>query len=180
MAFFENLWNFLKELQPIRVVRSYEQGVYFRNGQISRWKIGAPELAIPPGVYVVIPFFDDIELINIQEDTIDLPMQSITTKDGKAVTMSWNVEFQIVDAVLHFMSVADFNENLPRKASRHISSKVRDWTWDELLGAQSNLEASLKGTLQTATKDWGVKILKVGLTDMVQAKPYRLIGGMGI
>lgn len=180
MAFFENLWNFLKELQPLRIVYSFEQGVYFRNGQISRWAPEMPEMALPPNVYAVIPFFDDIEKVNIQEDTIDLPMQSITTKDGKPITMSWNVEFQVVDAVRHFMAVQDFGENLPRKAARHIASKVREWTMDELLRSQKKLEESLTGTLQTATKDWGVKILKVGLTDLVQAKPYRFIGGIGI
>lgn len=180
MAFFENLWNFLKELQPLRIVHSFEQGVYFRNGQISRWVVGAPDLALPPGVYAVIPFFDDIEKVNTQEDTIDLPIQTLTTKDGKTVTLSWNVEFQVVNVVQHFMAVRDFDENMPRRAARHIASRVRNKTLDELINDQKELEDSLKGTLNTKAKTWGVKILDAGLTDIVQAKPYRFIGGMGI
>lgn len=170
-AFFENIWNFLKELQPIRIVRSYQQGVRFTNGIHSN-------KPLPPGVYAVIPFFDDIEAVNTQEDVIDLPMQTVTTSDGKQVTLSWNVEYQVVDAVLHFMSVRDFDENLPRKAARHIASRVRELTLDELVLGQRELEGSLKGTLQTRTKTWGVKILDVGITDIVQAKAYRFIGGL--
>lgn len=157
----------------MRIVRTYEQGVRFTNGIHS-------EKPVSPGVYAVIPFFDDIEKVNIQEDTIDLPMQTVTTKDEKSVTLSWNVEYQVVDAVKHFMAVRDFDENMPRRAARHIASRVRDKTLVELTEDQKELEDSLKGTLNTKAKTWGVKILDVGITDIVQAKTYRFISGSGL
>lgn len=168
-AFFEKLWTFLQELQPIRIVRSYEQGVKFVNGQHSQTPLGA-------GVYAIVPFFDAIETINCQEDVVDLPIQSITTTCGKQVSLSANVTFQVVDAVLNFTAVADFNENLQRLATRHIMSRVRDWSWAKLCEEQRDLEASLKGTLETRAKRWGVRIIDVGFDTMVQARQFRIFG----
>lgn len=178
MGWFERLWAFLTELQPIRIVRSYEQGVYFLNGQVSRWKPDAPEMALSGGVYAIVPFFDAIEIVNCQEDALDLPVQSITTTCGKQVSLSANVIYRVTDAVLWFTAVADFNENIQRLATRHIMARVREWSWAELCAEQKELERSLKGTLETKAKRWGVEILDVGFDTLVQARQFRLFGGM--
>lgn len=170
-SFFERLWAFLLELQPVRIVRSYEQGVRFINGQHSA-------KPLPAGVYVIVPFFDDIEIVNCQEDALDLPVQSITTTCGKQVSLSANVIYQVKDAVLWFTAVADFNENIQRLATRHIMSKVREWSWDELCREQKKLEKSLKDTLETKAKRWGVEVIDVGFDTLVQARQYRLFGGL--
>lgn len=169
-AFFEKIWTFLAELQPIRIVRSYEQGVLFINGQHSN-------TPLPAGVYAIIPFFDAIETVNCQEDALDLPIQSITTTCGKQVSLSANVIYKVVDAVLWFTAVRDFDENIQRLAARHLMSRVREWSWVELCLEQKELEKSLRGTLGTKAKAWGVEVLDVGFDTLVQAKQYRLIGG---
>jgi regulator of protease activity HflC (stomatin/prohibitin superfamily) len=179
VGWFERLWAFLSELQPIRIVRSYEQGVYFRNGQISRWRRWSPEMALHGGVYAIVPFFDAIETVNCQEDALDLPIQSITTTDGKQVSLSANVIYRVTDAVLWYTAVRDFDENIQRLATRHIMSKVRDWSWADLCAEQKELEKSLRGTLGTKAARWGVEVLDCGFDTLVQARQYRLFGGLG-
>jgi len=169
-AFFERLWAFIQELQPVRIVRSIEQGVLFVNGQHS-------EKPLPAGVYAIVPFFDAIEIVNCQEDALDLPIQSITTTCGKQVSLSANVIYKVKDAVLWYTSVRDFDENIQRLATRHIMARVRDWSWAELCAGQKELEQSLRGTLETRAKRWGVEIVDVGFDTMVQARQYRIFGG---
>jgi regulator of protease activity HflC (stomatin/prohibitin superfamily) len=53
---------------------------------------------------------------------------------------------------------------------------VRDMTWPELLAEQTDLEKSLRGTLTTRAKEWGVKITQVGITDLVKARQFRHFG----
>jgi regulator of protease activity HflC (stomatin/prohibitin superfamily) len=49
-------------------------------------------------------------------------------------------------------------------------------TWPELLAEQTDLEKSLRGTLTTRAKEWGVKITQVGITDLVKARQFRHFG----
>ncbi len=157
----------LYEVWPLRVVRSYQKGVPFWLGEVGEEK-GA-------GVYAFVPFFGAFEIVDVVEDVIDLPSQSITTKDGKMVTFSANVSFEVVDAVALWTQVQDFGENLSRVACGHLALKIREWTWDELQEGQRKLELSLRDTLTTRVKPWGVRVLECRLTDCVQAKQFRLI-----
>jgi regulator of protease activity HflC (stomatin/prohibitin superfamily) len=158
----------IKYLWPIRVVKSYERGVRFIGGMEPR--------ELKPGIYWHVPFFMSIDTLAIVQDVVDLDIQAITTKDGKSVVISANVAFRITDAVAHWTSVQDFAENFPRMACRHVSAKAREWTWDELLAHQKDLEKSLRETLNTrmARLGWGAEIDDVGLTDLVLARQWRM------
>ncbi len=165
---FARLLDNLRELWPVKIVRVYQRGVRFRNGTVT-------EPALPPGHYYFWPFFWAIEVVDVVEDVLDLPSQSITTKDGKMVTFSANVSFEVTDAVALYTEVQDFDENLSRIACGHLAMRVREWEWIELQESQRKLESSLRDTLTTRVKGWGVKIIECRLTDLVQARQIRLV-----
>lgn len=166
--FFGKILDWLHDLWPFRIVRPYQRGVRFWLGNVTGDQL-------TPGLYAFIPFFMAIEVVDVVEDVIDLPTQSITTKDGRMVSFSANISFEITDAVAMWTQVQDFQENLSRVACGHLAMKVREWSWDELQESQKKLESSLKDTLTTRVKGWGCKILECRLTDMVQARQIRLV-----
>jgi regulator of protease activity HflC (stomatin/prohibitin superfamily) len=165
---FARLLDNLRELWPVKIIHSYERGVRFKMGQVTE-----PQLM--PGWYLFWPFFWSIYEVSVVEDVLDLPSQSITTKDGKMVTFSANVSYEVTDAVALWTEVQDFEVNLARVACGHLALKVREWEWIELQAKQKELESSLKGTLTTRVKSWGVRVLECRLTDFVQAKQIRLV-----
>lgn len=167
-AFFGFLRDFWRELWPVRVIYSYQRGVRFWKGRVN-------EAQLEPGLHLVCPYFGEIQIVNVAEDYLDLAVQSITTKDGKSVSFSANVGFTITDAVQNFCNIQDFESNMGRAATNHLARKVRGWTWDELCEYQTELERSLRETLTTKARKWGVTILEVGLTDLVQARQYRML-----
>ena len=69
----------------IRVVREYERGVIFRLGRL----VGAKG----PGLFFVVPFIDQLIKIDLRVVTMDVPKQSLITRDNVPVT---------VDAVVYF------------------------------------------------------------------------------
>lgn len=172
MGFGEGLVKFAQWLWgmfPVRIIRSYQRGVKFKKGIVQ------PE-QLEPGIRWGWPFVDSIEVVSIVEDVIDLPTQSITTSDGKTVSFSANISYEVVDLVAYFTNVQDFSESLPRVAAGHLAKQVREWSWDELHKGQKKLEESLKGTLTTRVKGWGVRVIECRLTDCVVAKQYRIYG----
>lgn len=171
--FLRLLLDSIHYLWPLRVIATYERGVLFMGGR--------PGIELIPtggifksGIYPFLPFFMRIETLALCEDVVDLPVQSITTSDGKTVTFSANVAYVITNAVAHYTNVQDFADSFSRAACGHLALKVREWSWEELHQGQKKLEASIKGTLTTRVEDWGVKILEVRLTDCSLTRQYRL------
>lgn len=155
-------------LVPFRFVRSYQRAVRFWLGQ------PGPELGA--GFWWVIPGLLTIEIVDTRADTSNLPTQSVTLKDGRSVTFSANVEFEIVDAVAYLTGVQQFDFSITNVAMSHLAKRVRAWTWDELVAEQRALELSLRDTMTTRAKRWGVQINDVGITDLTCAKTFRLYG----
>ncbi len=166
MSWIQFILEWLHQFWPIRIVYSYQQGVRF-------W-LGEDTKELTTGCYWFLPFFGNIEIVPTVPDVLDLGIHSITTKDNWCITFSANVAYEITSARLMFTKVQDFETSLQRIAEGHIASKVRDWTYEELIDSQKDLERSLKDTLETRAKNWGVKIHVVWVTDLVKARQYRL------
>lgn len=162
------LANNLAGFLPVKTVRSYQQGVKF--------SLGRDTATLPPGIHWYVPFFQAVEVENTAEETIDLPTQTVTTKDGIPVTFSANVVYLTHDARRRYCGLMNFDRSIGNVARNHLARRVRRLSWDELVQRQSWLERSLARTLTTRAKRYGVEILEVGITDFTRAKPLRLYG----
>lgn len=168
MNWIEAIFSRLAELWPFVKVHSYQQGVRFRCGKdVAR---------CAPGVHFAFWWFEEIMVVDVVEQSINLPTQSVTTHDNVAVTFSANILYEVEDARVMYTSVQDFDDSLTAAAMNHLAQKVRAWSWDELVDGQRDLEKSLKGTLSTRAARWGVKITDVAFTDMARARVYRWYG----
>jgi regulator of protease activity HflC (stomatin/prohibitin superfamily) len=168
MNFIESILSRLEQLWPFVRVKTYQRGVRFRGGK-------AP-VELQPGVHFAIWWFDEVLIVDVTSQPINLPTQSITTKDGVPVSFSANVIYRVTDPVTMLTAVSDFDDSVTAIAMNHLAKRVREQSMDELRTGQDALEKSLEGTLHTRVKKWGVEIEAVGLTDLVQARAYRLLG----
>lgn len=159
-------------LWPFRIVHSYQQGVRF-------W-LGRDVAELQPGFYMVCPFLGSIEMVDVAQDVINLPVNSVTTQDGRSISFSANIVFEIASARKKYVKVQDFATSLDALASGHLAACVRGQLWETLSAEQDSLEAEIKKRLQKAVRKWGVSIVAVHLTDMVEARQYRLFGDGGI
>lgn len=164
--FLAYIFDKLYLLWPFRIVNSYQQGVRF-------W-LGRDTAELTEGFYAVCPFLGSIEIVDVAEDVINLPVNSITTLDGKAATFSANLAFKIAHARKKFVCVQDFSNSLDALASGYLSASIRGQRWEDLLANQGELEDDVQAKLNAAVKKWGVRITAVHITDMVEARQYRL------
>jgi regulator of protease activity HflC (stomatin/prohibitin superfamily) len=170
-AIVVHLERLIKLFTPFRVARSYRRAIVFRWGQPHR---------VCTGFFWMWPCkIEEAEFVIISVETRNLLTQTMTTKDEKVASFSANITFKVVDPVKYYCEVFDFETALDAVAMTHLASRVREKSWAELQSDQKDLEQSLKNTLTTRVKDWGVVILSVGFTDFVQTKAYRLFGDTG-
>ena len=108
------------------------------------------------------------EAYEIVDDVIDLPVQSVITKDKKLVCFKVNIGYRIVDVVAHGCGVQDFVESTAGLAMTHLAQRVRELTLVDLEADLKVLEKSLEGTLTTRMKKWGTEVFNVGFTDFAE------------
>lgn len=172
MTWIESILSRLAELWPWSRVKPWQRAV--RSSFVPFG--GIRVMVLEPGIARSIPWFDTLEIRDVQEDTWNLPTQSVTTKDDVAVTFSANFAYEIDDVRASVVNVREFQSSLQDLGMMHLAKRVRDMTWPELLAEQTDLEKSLRGTLTTRAKEWGVKITQVGITDLVKARQFRHFG----
>lgn len=86
---FQWIANFIKDTKPWALVLPWERAVRVRFGRWVRiWE---------PGFHLRIPFFDNVLPVNTRLRVAAVPSQTITTSDGKALTIAANLGFRVTD-----------------------------------------------------------------------------------
>lgn len=154
------------ELMPFRVVRPYQRGVRFTRG------IYPTTLA--PGWHWFVPIYQTIEIVGVAEDSINLPTQTIMTRDGQPLTFSGAILYRISDPVAYWCAVQDAQNSLRDKAMLFLARRLRRRTFAQAVRLQHRTEELLRGELSEKSGRWGIEICDVGLTDFSTARPYRI------
>lgn len=156
----EAVLNNLMALFPFVIIHSYQRGV--------RWIVGKNPVELLPGFHWKAWFIHSVEIFDIADEVLTLPVQSVITKDEKLVCFSVNIGFRVVDVVSHACSVQDFVESSGGLAMTHLAKRVREKTLSELVSDLKDLEKSLEGTLTTRMKGWGTEVFSVGFIDFAE------------
>lgn len=161
---FENLLQTILDnlmaLLPFVIIRSYEMGC--------RWTLGRNPRPLEPGLHWRIYLYHSIDTVIVVDDVIELPTQSVITKDEKLVCFKAVVGYRIADVVKHCNSVTDFTESTKALAKQHLAKRVRENSLSDLISDLNKLEKSLSATLTTKFKDWGTDVTTVGFTDFAE------------
>jgi regulator of protease activity HflC (stomatin/prohibitin superfamily) len=157
----EHIFANIEKLLPFQIIKEYERGV--------RFTLGRNPKELKPGPHWRLPMIHFILAYDVVDEVMNLPTQSVITKDNKPVCFSVNIAFRIADVVQHACNVQDFNESTAGAAMTHLSKRVRESTLEELEKPEGlkKLEDSLRGTLTTKMKRWGTEVIDVGFTDFV-------------
>ena len=152
----------LMSLFPWVVIKSYEEGI--------RWTLGRKPKRLPPGPHLKIWLLHSVDTYALVDEVVDLPVQSVITKDEKLVCFSVNIGYRIVDVVAHGCNVQDFVESTAGLAMTHLAQRVRELELKELTGdgGLKKLEGSLEKTLTTRMKRWGTEVFSVGFTNFAE------------
>lgn len=150
------------KFEIILTLKDYERAVIFRFGKVKR--VGGP------GWTFLWPLIEKPIVTTLRVETIDIPPQNVLTKD--------NIQLRI-DGVL-FISVAEDRESVVnsvvkvkdyKKASTmYVIAVLRDIVGEfELSDVITNIEdinERLKKALEKVSKEWGVKVTSVEITDV--------------
>jgi len=142
----------------LKVVKEYERGVIFRLGRL----VGAKG----PGLFVIIPYIDRKDRVDLRVVTMDVPEQEVITKDNVTVRVNAVVYFRVVDPESSVVKVYDHFRATSQISQTTLRNVIGQSELDELLTARERLNQSLQKIIDEHTDPWGVKVSTVEIKDV--------------
>ena len=161
----ELISNWIRELSPIVIVPSYEEGVLLRFGKYNK--------TLYPGIYLKIPIFDEVITHHTVMTTLSLPAQSLYTIDNQNVVVKGVVKYKIVDVKIFLLEVYDAKDAVSDMTQSIIKNIIMSKTMNQC--TDSEIDNVLTKKSRQEIKKWGVDIQQVTLTDLAPIRSYRLI-----
>ncbi len=131
------------------------------------------------GWYVFWPLIQRYQRTVIAPQVVNLPGQSVYTKDSTSIVISGALQYRIDDVTKALLGVQDVDESLVALSLGIIAAYVNSRTMAECMNIDKLCEEILKG-IRKAASGWGIKIMRVLITDLAPVQSFRIIGNSNI
>ena len=139
----------------IKVLKEFERVVVFTLGRFSGVK--------GPGLIIIIPFIQQVNLVDMRLITFDIPPQDVISKDNISVKVNAVLYFKVVDPDKAIIHVEDFYKATSELAQTTLRSVLGQHDLDDMLAERDKLNSEIQTILDVQTDPWGVKVTNVEL-----------------
>lgn len=150
------------------VLDTFERGIILRLGKFHK--------SLGPGLHWRLPLrIDELLWINIRKKSSDSWEMSLTSKDGKNITISFDIIVEVYDVEKVLLTVDSWVKVSYTSAKIVLSNMVESNNSVVIMGEYFN--QTVKDALQIALGEFGVKVTHFGLTDKAYTRSFRLFTG---
>lgn len=133
--------------------------------------MGKHPTVIGPGVHLRVPIAHAVYKQSVRLRVMNLTVQTVTTRDGKTVTLSAAVGFVISDILMLYQSVHDFGNSLGNLVLSAIAEYVQ--SHDALECTPQRIAPAVASALDGSR--FGLSDMQVFITDFAFVRTYRFI-----
>ncbi len=164
-ALLEFLSRFLEQLRPWQTVKPWEASLRVRFGKYTK--------GYEPGLHFKLPVFDEYHSINVVPRVVPLPHQSLKTSDGKNLALAGALAYSISDVEKVLVEVDDHDESLVNLAMGLLAYYVSN---NPIAACTHDaIQDSVAVVLREAAAEWGIEVSHIYLTDLSDARTFRLL-----
>lgn len=142
-------------------------------------RFGAFTRLLQPGLNLIIPFVDKIgRVLNVQEVVLDIPEQSVITRDNASVAVDGIVYYRVMEPAKAAYAVQSLQQALTALTMTNIRAVIGEMDLDQTLSSRERINSSLLTILDGATEPWGMKVSRVELRKV--EPPENLVRAMNL
>ncbi len=142
-------------------------------------RFGAFTRLLQPGLNFMLPYIDRVgRKLNVQEQVLDIPEQSVITGDNATVAVDGVIYYRVMSADLAAYQVTNLPQALSTLAMTNIRAVVGEMELDAALSSRERINTQLLTILDGATEPWGVKVSRVEIRRI--EPPENLIRAMNL
>ncbi len=145
--------------KSVRIVPHAELHVIERLGRYHRTLSG--------GLNFIVPFVDQTRAkFSTQEQMIDIPKQSVITKDNVSITIDGVVFLRVNNAQQATYEIRNLQAAVAQLAQTTLRAEIGKMDLDETLSSREEMNQALLGALDSASGGWGAKVTRVEISDI--------------
>jgi len=156
------IWS--QHLSPFVVLSEYESGIVLRMGIYRKY--------LTKGINFKMPLMDYTMTTIVTKDTYHVANVSVTTIDGKTISVGAIVEFEITDAKKFFLDVNEAHSNAHDITRGIIADYLSDCDWVDV--KKKTTLTQIKNKLKPQMEAMGMNVTQVMFGDIVQSRVFTI------
>ncbi len=146
-------------LKSVRIIPQARAGIVER--------LGKYHTTLNPGFHVTVPFIDRVlPLIDLREQVVSFPAQSVITEDNLVVGIDTVVYFQVTDPKAATYEITNYIQAVDELTSATLRNVVGGLNLEETLTSRDQINAELRGVLDSTTGRWGIRVSRVDIKEI--------------
>ena len=127
------------------------------------------------GVNLIVPFFDSVRARHdLREQITNIEPQPVITRDNVTMSVDAVIYFLIVDPVRATYEVQRLDWGLNQLTLSALRNVIGALDLDHTLTSRDAINTQLRQALDTATEQWGVKVVRVELKEITPPEEIRI------
>ena len=127
------------------------------------------------GINFIVPFFDSVrQRHDLREQITNIEPQPVITRDNVTMSVDAVIYFLIVDPVRSTYEVQRLDWGLNQLTLSALRNVIGALDLDHTLTSRDAINTQLRQALDTATEQWGVKVVRVELKEITPPEEIRL------
>ncbi|MCL2424107.1 MAG: SPFH/Band 7/PHB domain protein [Micrococcales bacterium] len=143
----------------VRSVRQVSQGTT----QIIE-RLGRYRRTLEPGLHLLVPFIDRVRAtVDMREQVVPFPPQSVITSDNLVVSIDTVIYFQVTQPAAAVYEIANYIQAIEQLTVTTLRNIIGTMDLEQTLTSRDQINGRLSGVLDEATGRWGIKVNRVEL-----------------
>lgn len=155
------LWKSIKMVPQKQVMIVERLGKYHKEAQA--------------GLNIIVPFVDSIRAtIDIREQITQIEPQPVITRDNVTMEVDAVIYYVIADPVRAIYEVQNLQRGIEQLTLSALRNVIGALDLDHTLTSRDTINTQLRGALDSATAQWGVKVTRVELRNINPPEDIKL------
>jgi regulator of protease activity HflC (stomatin/prohibitin superfamily) len=138
-------------------------------------RLGKYHRTAEAGLNTIVPFIDAIRAqIDLREQITKIEPQSVITRDNVTMEVDAVIYSVVVDPVRSTYEVQNLKWGIEQLTLSALRNVIGALDLDHTLTSRDNINTQLRAALDSATQQWGVKVMRIELKNIVPPEEIRL------
>jgi regulator of protease activity HflC (stomatin/prohibitin superfamily) len=161
------IFLFITLVQAVKIVPQKQVKLIERLGKYHR--------TAEAGLNIVVPFVDSVrDTIDLREQITKIEPQPVITRDNVTMEVDAVIYSVIVDPVRATYEVQNLRWGLEQLTLSALRNVIGQLDLDHTLSSRDSTNTALRAALDTATQQWGVKVMCIELKNINPPEEIRL------
>ena len=138
-------------------------------------RLGKYHFTAEAGLNIIVPFLDSVrETIDLREQITKIEPQPVITRDNGTMEVDAVIYSVIVDPVRATYEVQNLRWGLEQLTLSALRNVIGQLDLDHTLSSRDTTNSQLRSALDSATQQWGVKVMRIELKNITPPEEIRL------